>query len=181
MVCEVKEIRPNVEDKAFDEKLKKHRYAHIIRRPLGKRAGAKLEDARGQLRRFQDDPRPCILVILDKTFHSYLTPGEIDAAMFGDPLALFSTNPVDHSIEFTRGGNRRLREEREIYIGALAVLGNIESEGGIRLDIYHNPFTSKSISPAYFPDLQDRHYVKKGDPNAIGHEWQEYLGPRNDA
>jgi hypothetical protein len=181
VVCEVKEIRPNVEDEAFDKKLKKYRYAHIIGRPLGKRAGAKLEDARGQLRRFQNDPRPCLLVILDKTFHSYLTPGEIDAAMFGDPLALFSTNPVDHRIELTRGGNRRLNEERDVYVGALAVLHHSESEGGIRLDIYHNPFTSKSVSPAYFPDLQDRHYVKKGDPNETGHGWQEYVGPRNDA
>jgi len=169
VVCEVKEIRPNVEDKAFDEKLKKYRYAHVIGRPLGKRAGAKLKDARGQLRRFQNDPRPCMLVILDKTFHSYLTPGEIDAAMFGDPLAFFSTNPLDHRIEFARGGNRRLNEERNVYIGALAVLCHSESEGGIRLDIYHNPFTSKSVPAAYFPDLQDRHYVKKRDPNETGH------------
>lgn len=151
VICEVKEIEPNDEDKKFDEKL------------------------------FQNDPRPCVLVIFAKTFHSYLTPGEIDAAMFGDRLVLFSTNPADHRRHFTRGGNRRLNKKRAVYVGALAVLRRGQSEGGVCLDIYHNAFVSNRISPAYFPDLQDRHYFKEGDPNATGHEWHEYMGSRNEA
>jgi hypothetical protein len=115
---------------------------------------------------------------LDKTFHYYLTHDDIDAAIFGDRLALFSTSQLGHRIEFARGRNRRLGQEKDVYLGALAVLRHSESEGVIRLDIYHNPFTSKAVSPAYFPDLQDRHYVKKGDPSETGHGWQEYIGSK---
>jgi len=93
VICEVKEIIPNAEDKAFDEKLKKYRHALFIGRAIGKRDRAALKAACGQLGRFRNDPRPCIAVIFDTTYHSYLTPGEIDAAMFGDPLVFFSTNP----------------------------------------------------------------------------------------
>ena len=180
VICEVKEITPNAADKTFDETLKKRRYAPFIGRAMGKRARAALKSACGQLGRFRNDPRPCVAVIFDTTHHSYLTPGEVDAAMFGDPLMLFSTNPPDHRAHFARGLNRRLKEEQGVYLGALAVLRRGESEGAVRLDIYHNPFASKRISLAYFPDLQDRHYVKDGHPDESGHGWHEYIGPQND-
>ncbi len=181
VICEVKQIEPNEEDEAFDEKLKKYRYALFTGRAIGKRARAKLKDACGQLGRFRNDPRPCVAIIVDTTFHSYLTPPEIDAAMFGDPLVLFSTDPADHRTDFRRGGNRRLNEERGVYIGALALLRRGEFEGGVRLDIYHNAFATKRISPAYFPDLRDRHFIKEGHPDESGHGWCEYVGSRDHA
>jgi hypothetical protein len=180
VICEVKEIIPNAEDKAFDESLKKYRHADSSR-AIGKRARAALVAACEQLGRFREDPRPCIAVIFDTTYAYYFKPDDIDAAMFGDPVVLFSTDPADCGLDFTHGGNRKLNEERRLYIGAVAVLLCAEAEGAVRLDIYHNPFTSKPVWPAYFSDSRDRHFIKKGHPDESGYGWYEYVGPRSDA
>ncbi len=181
VICEVKELVPNAEDKEIDERLKKYRNPPFNRRPTGKRPRAALKIARVQLGRFRNDPRPCMLVLFDTTYHNYLTPADIDAAMYGDPLALFAADSADYRIDFTHGGNRALTDKRGLYLGALAVLRRDESEGGVRLDIYHNAFAEKRLSPACFPDSQDRHYVKERDRDEHGHGWHEYVGPQNDA
>ena len=180
VICEVKEITPNVEDKAYDERLAKYNQADSSR-PIGKRARATLVNASGQLRRFREDPSPCMAVLFDKTYYDYLSPSDIDAAMFGDPIVLFPIEPPDRGVDVTHGGNRRLNEERGLYISAVGVLRRAEPQGTVGLDIYHNPFTSKRIRPAYFPDLIDRHFFKKGHPDESGHGWSEYVGPRSDA
>ena len=181
VICEVKELVPKGEDKEIDDKLKKYLNPPFNRRPTGKRARATLKAARGQRKRFGN--KPCILVIFDTTYHNYLTPADIDAAMYGDPLVFFSIDPPGHELDFTHGGNRGLTEERGLYIGALAVLCRGEFEGGVRLDIYHNwsASVSKRISRAYFPDLRDRHFIKNGHPDESGHGWYEYAGRRKDA
>jgi hypothetical protein len=101
VICKVKEILPNADNKAFDERLVKYRYADSSR-AIGKRARPALTAASGQLRRFRDDPRPCIAVLFDTTYHHHLSPQDIDAAMFGDPFVLFSTNPAGHQSDFAQ-------------------------------------------------------------------------------
>lgn len=174
VICEVKEIVPNKDDKAFDEMLKNYGQADACR-ATGKRARAALVAACKQLGRFREDPRPCIAVIFDTTYAHYFQPDDIGAAMFGDPTVLF---PVDR---ITHGLNRRLNDKQGLYLGAVAVLLRAEPEGAVRLDIYHNPFTSKPICPAYFPDPQDRHFIKKGHPDESGYGWHEYVEPQSDA
>lgn len=171
VICEVKQIDPNDEDKDFDLRLVTYGHADSSR-ASGKRARAALKDACGQLRRFRDDPRPCIAVIVDTTYRN-LDPSDIDAAMFGDPIVLFPLVPGDGRVEFTHGGNRRLTEKQGLYVGAVAVLARTG-----HLDVYHNPYAQKRVSTGCFPDLRDRHFMKQGHPDETGHGWSEYVGRR---
>ena len=162
VICEVKEILPNEEDKATDETLKRYGRLPIANeRKIGKRPRSALKKACKQLGRFRYDSRPCVAVLYDKTFAYYLEPEEIDAAMFGDLVVLFPKNPTDWGLDFTHGSDQSLDLKRGRYLGAVAVLRSADHEGPFRLDIYHNPFTSKPVSRAYFPDPQDRHFFKE--------------------
>lgn len=179
LICEVKEITPNEQDRTFQAKVTKYGEADYSR-AIGRRARSSLREAREQLRRYEEDSRPCVLILFDTTSGDYLSPNDLDAAMFGQPIVLFPEEAHSrlHGAEFTHGGDRRLTDKRSLYVGALAVLLAARRESAIRLDIYHNPFTAKPVRPAYFPHPNDRHFLKDGHPDEAGHGWCEYVGPR---
>lgn len=180
VICEVKEINANEQDREFQLAMKECGNADYSR-AIGKRARESLNDAKGQLKRYRDDPRPCIVVLFDTTCGGYLSPDDLDAAMFGKPIAIFRdkpSHPKDRRSVFTHGGNRKLTEERGLYVGAVAVLLPSCQEAVLRLEIYHNRYTAKPVWPAYFPDSRDRHFFKDGHPDEVGHEWDEYVGLR---
>jgi hypothetical protein len=181
LICEIKEIVPNDEDKKNDEGLRKYGQWESSRK-LGKRAYAALKSACRQLRPFENDPRPCMPILFDSTYSGHLSPNDIDAAMFGELVVLFPSDLTDRRLDFVHGGNRRLTGKRALYVGAVAVLSSGGFEAFLRLDIYHNNwFTSKRIWPAYFPDPRDRHFVKLVHPDKCRYEWYEYEGTRGDS
>ncbi len=179
-ICEVKELTPNEQDKEVEANLMNYGESDYSC-AIGKRARASLVEASGQLSRYRVDPRPCMAVIFDTTAGDYLSPADLDAAMFGKPVVLFRDahlNPKDRRSNFTHGGDRKLTEERRLYVGAVGVLLPARRKSPVRLDIYHNPFTTKPVWPAYFPHPSDRHFIKDGHPDEAGHDWYEYVGPR---
>lgn len=170
VICEVKQVNPNDHDKEETRRLVSYGHADSSREP-GKRARRPLGDACDQLRRFRDDPRPCIAMLFDMTYGHYLSPSDIEAAMLGDLIVLLPVVPGDGEADFTHGRNRRLNDKQGLYLGAVAVL----TRDG-RLNIYHNPYAQKRISPDYFPHPRDRHFMKKGHPDKSGYGWCEYGG-----
>ena len=178
VICEVKQINPNLQDKEVEKNLNDHGEADYSR-PIGKRARSSLVKAAKQLKRFDGDPRPCVVVLFDSTRGGYLDSTDLEAAMFGKPIVLFregKQHPLDSRSDFTHGGDRKLREDRCLYIGAVAVLHPFKQDKASRLDIYHNPFTSKPVWPACFPHTDDKHFVKDDHPDRCGHGWCEYVG-----
>src|SRR5574337_833807 len=154
VICEVKQVNPNGQDEEETRRLVSYGHADSSRE-LGKRARRPLRDACDQLRRFRDDPRPCIAVLVDTTYGDYLSPSDIEAAMFGDLIVLLPVSSGDGEAVFTHGRNRRLNENRGLYLGAVAVL----TRPG-RLDVYHNPYAQKHVPPGCFPHPQDRYFMK---------------------
>ena len=180
VVCEVKQINKNEQDKEFELSMKECGNADYSR-SIGKRARASLVKASGQLKRYENDPRPCVAVFFDDTPGDYLSQNDLDAAMFGKPIVLFrdgSSHSKDRRSVFTHGGDRKLTEVHWLYIGAVAVLLPASRGAALRLDIYHNPFNAKPVWPAFFPDPSDRHFFKDGHPDEAGHGWCEYVGTR---
>lgn len=168
VVCEVKQVNPNDEDKEETRRLVSYGHADSSRE-LGKRVRKLLKEACDQLGRFRDDPRPCIAVLVDTTYGDYLSPSNIEAAMFGDLIVLLPVASGDGEAVFTYGRNRRLNTKRGLYLGAVVVL----TRDG-RLNIYHNPYAQKRVPPECFPSPQDRHFMKKGHPDESGHGWCDY-------
>jgi hypothetical protein len=92
VICEVKEIIPNAEDKAFDERFRKYGHADSSC-SIGKRARAALVDASVQLKRFEYDPRPCMAVIFDRTYRDYLSPATLTQRCSVIPSYCFRPTP----------------------------------------------------------------------------------------
>jgi len=63
-------------------------------------------------------------VLFDNTYAHYLTPADIDAAMFGEPAIVFRTYEDGRNAGtlVTHGGDRKLTEQRRTYVSAVAVL-----------------------------------------------------------
>jgi hypothetical protein len=182
VIVEIKEFSPNDEDKAFAAKFEKEGKASFENRSIGRRVRKAIIDAAPQLRRYKDTPLPEVLLLYDNTNAGpdYLDPMNIGAGMFGEPVIRFSRNP---SLKpkgvpaATHGGRRQLTKTTRLYIGALGVM-NVDSAGEIRIDFFHNPFSTKPVWPRYFLDPNDRHYTKPDHPDRTAWAWDEFVGDR---
>lgn len=176
VICELKQIEPNEWDIQKEKELEKHGTADVSR-AIGWRARSLITDAAPQLKRFKDDPAPAVLVGFDMTWNGYLDPVDIDAAMFGQPMFRWNiarSAQEDVNGAFVHGGKRQMTEDNRRYISAFAVLGRNE----LTLQFFHNPFATKMLWPDYFPDLNDKHFIKGGHPEMVNSVWNEYVGPR---
>ena len=177
IIFEVKQIEPGEWEKRKDEENAK-RVVHDFSRPLGEKIRERILAAAPQLKKFKAEKTPCALVIMDLTGYDYLSGPDMDAGMFGEPVVYFNSGgkPTDQwRNDFGHGGERRLTDREKRYISAVCELRRHE----LALKIYHNPFATVPLHPStYLPHPADTHYFKKGHPDAVGHSWCKYVGPR---
>jgi hypothetical protein len=190
VIVEIKELIPNDEDKAFTAKFEKEGKAQFENHFIGRRVRDAIRDAAAQLRSYKDTPLPEILLLYDNAasasyegFNDYLDPMNVGAGMFGEPVIRFWLDPKlkpDGAPDATHGGRRELTEKNRVYIGAVAVM-KLDSAGEICINFFHNPFSTKSVSPRYFLHPNDRHYVKSKHPDSAEWGWDEFVGDRENA
>ena len=190
VIVEIKEFIPNDEDKAFAAKLQTEGKADFENRFIGRRVRNAIHDAAPQLRSYKDTPLPEILLLYDNGaatsyagIHDYLDPMNVGAGMFGEPVIRFWRDPSlkpDGAPDATHGGRRELTEKNRAYIGAVAGM-KLDSAGEIRINFFHNPFSTKPVSPRYFLHPNDRHYLKSAHPDSAELAWDEFDGDRENA
>jgi hypothetical protein len=176
VLCEIKQIEAGPWEENIEKLLKQHGKAEASR-TIGTRARGLIMDAAPQLRNFKSEKIPALIFAMDLTWHDHLSEVDLDAAMFGQPLMKFfldENSEADPRSAFGHGKGRQMTEDSRLYISAVCVLDRRE----LRLNIYHNPFATQQLYPWYFPHSDDRHFVKDGHPEAAGHHWCEYVGPR---
>ena len=187
MIVEIKEFTPNDEDKAFAAAMEREGKASFCNRSIGRRVRKAIIDSAPQLRRYKDTPLPEILLLYENLasvsyggINDYLDPMNVGAGMFGEPVIRFwrdqSLKPAG-ARDATHGGGRQLTETTRLYIGALGVM-KVDSIDEIRIDFFHNPFSTKPVWPRYFLHPSDRHYVKPDHPNNAAWAWDEFVGNR---
>lgn len=161
--------------------------ASLENRSIGRRVRKAIIDAAPQLRRYKDSPLPEVLLLYDNAasaayagLNFYLDRMNMGAGMFGKPVIRFWRDPSlkpEGAPDATHGGRRQLTETTRLYIGALGVM-KVDSAGEIRIDFFHNPFSTKPVLPRYFLDPNDRHYVKPDHPDSAAWAWDEFVGDR---
>jgi len=192
VIVEIKEFVENEEDKRFVKALNKQGHA-ITKRSPGKRVYGAIKDAAPQLRRYKDEAFPEVLLLYDNIVddgswpfgrNEYLAPLDISAGMFGSLVVQVWLHPNEKPTavnDSTHGGKRQLTETERLYIGAVAVLNEATDQDPIRIDFFHNWFSSKRLRPEYFLHPSDRHFIKAGHPDRTGWEWLKFTGSRQHA
>jgi hypothetical protein len=156
-------------------------------RAIGKRLRGLIREACKQLKAHEADDLPKVMVVYDAVsampfypfnLNDYLSPMDVDAAMFGEPIVRFWPDGKPNNIlepDFNHGGNRKVTHERSRYLSAVVCL--LEGDE-LKLNIYHNPFADYPLLPKYFPNPKDRHFIKEKHQGLQGQHWSEYVGER---
>jgi hypothetical protein len=193
VIVEIKEFTPNKNDRRFVDELRKLGRADA-KRSIGKRVRSAIKDAAPQLRRYEQDPFPEVLLLYDNIYdnsvlddywpwarNEYLQALDIASGMFGSPRMRFWLDPGKRSVEATdypHGGGRQLTNTERLYIGAVAILNEATEQTPIQIDFFHNWFSTKPVWPKYFQHPSDRHFIKTGHPDSTGWDWSEFVGDR---
>jgi hypothetical protein len=162
IVVEVKELNPNPADKNMAKIIQEERI-ECFGQERGRRVRTHIEDAERQLRRYESQKVPCLVVLYDNIIVDGFSPNL--------PNPLFPTNPLnpDH-IEV--GMNRTLRPGHHDNISAVATLHDHDSSYGLFLVVYHNFFAKNPLPKSVFTDSKDRQIEKPGHPDSSPGRWQ---------
>jgi len=160
VVAEVKQLNPNKEDKAKYKEFKEKGFA-VGDSPPGARVRGKITDSAPQISSLAKGKFPGLLVLYNTVpLANLLDPYHIKVAMYGlDTVvisrpALFEERP--HVIERKSGPKRKLTENHNTSISAIAVLKN--SQNGLSLDVYHNQHAAIPFADGVFGELGCEQY-----------------------
>jgi hypothetical protein len=151
VICEVKQIDPNVEDLA---ELEERGSCEAIGRFVPNRVRKTLKHVSAQLNAASLDGRPTVLVIYDNTpFKIYTFHSDVVQAMFGhDSVKVrFSGDAAVVSEPFF-GGNRGLTPIQNTSVSAVAILEE-GSDASLTLRVYHNPYARVVLRAELFAGL----------------------------
>jgi hypothetical protein len=181
IVAEVKELRPNREDRHYIQEMKeKHQATYSS--TVGSRAREALRDAAKQLKRHIGRGLPMVAVLYDNVQTadgrvgmpmSFTELHHIDAAMYGNlvvtvPLKGGKVHDPDKA-----GGGRCLTETRRRYVSAVGVISDWDDQ---TLYMFHNFFADTPLRVDVFADHKCFHYVKAGHPWTSPWKWQQIGG-----
>jgi hypothetical protein len=148
VICEVKQINPNAEDRAD---LEYSDSGEAVGRLVRNRMRATLKDVSAQLKAASEEGCPTLLVLYDNTrLKIYTLHSEVVQAMFGEDSVKVSVSespghPTMVSEPFF-GGNRSFTQSQNTSVSALAILDG-DPGSRLALRIYHNPFARVVLRP----------------------------------
>ena len=189
LIVEVKEIRANPSDENVARVIQERRVEVFGDEP-GRRIRGHIEKAEKQLRRYEAQRMPCLVVLYDNIvvdgFRPYppggfivdmcnpLYPYHIDVGMYGlesIQLRLHQEGPPE-CIGDVRGGKRTLRAGHQDNISAVATLHDYDQNYGLFLIVYHNFFAKNPLPKALFAHTKDKQLEKPGHPETSSGSWQ---------
>jgi hypothetical protein len=145
IVAEIKELRANPADKEIAEAIQQRRI-QAFGGEIGRRVRTHIEDAEHQLRRYENQAVPCLVVLYDNIIvngsrpnrpelfpvdlANPLYPGHIDVGMYGHQVVNIRIHPTGQteSLGDVRGGKRTLRPGHQTNISAVATLHVYDSK-----------------------------------------------------
>jgi hypothetical protein len=169
MICEVKELTPNDEDKRLRKKLDEKGSTGIYESKIRKRLFGVIQEAAEQLKPYKNCNFPLIVAVYDNIVlgghrvHLPIRDREFDEAMYGISTGryLMSSKGI-HFDGFFHGGERRMTATEKKYISAVFLL---KDQGGqVSVNIYHNYFASVKIDMNVFDFSNIRQFYHKNEP-----------------
>jgi hypothetical protein len=189
LIVEVKEIQANPSDKNVVRVIHERRVEVFGDEP-GRRIRGHIEQAEKQLRRYEAERVPCLVVLYDNIvvngFRPYLPGGfmvdmsnplypyHIDVGMYGLQSVQLRLHQDGQSecVGDVRGGKRTLRAGHQDNISAVATLHDYDENYGLFLIVYHNFFAKNPLPKALFAHAKDKQLEKPGDPETSPGQWQ---------
>ncbi len=183
IIVEIKELQPNLADKNMADAIQGRRI-QVFGDEMGRRVRTHIEDAERQLRRYESQGVPCMVVLYDNIIvngfrpnppelfpadvMNPLYPGYIEVGMYGHQVARVRIHPDGRteSLGDVRGNKRTLRSGHQDNISAVATLHDYDSSNGLFLIVYHNFFAKNPLSKSVFIDAKDRQIEKPGHPDS---------------
>ena len=165
VVCEVKEIRPNKEDRAELAELSRRYQSNpeqppAIARWVPNRIRPILENISAQLRRASEDGTPTLLVVYDATpFQIYSDDTDVIQAMFGQlviNVGVDDTGATQHSEPYF-GGDRTFTPTTNRSASAVGMLRGGPETSTLKLTLFHNPHARVALNPSLFDGLPVEH------------------------
>jgi hypothetical protein len=165
VVCEVKQIDPNDEDREdIAELCKRHDRepdkVPAIGRWVPDRIRPIFKNISGQLRRASESGTPTLLVIYDATpFRMYSSDVDVMQAMFGrlSVTVWIDENGAPQHSETFFGGDRGLTQTTNRSVSAVGILRGGPEASALSLTVFHNPFARVSLNPSLFDGLPVKH------------------------
>ena len=189
MIAEIKEIRANPQDKEMAKAIQERRIQAFGDEP-GRRVRTHIEDAERQLRRYDSQQVPCLVVLYDnvivnglrpnppelfpKDVLNPLYPGHIEVGMYGLQIArlrIHQDGRID-ALGDSRGGKRTLRSGHQDSISAVATPHDYDPDGNLFLIVYHNFFAKHRLPKFVFTHPRDGQLEKPDHPESCLVHWQ---------
>jgi hypothetical protein len=182
-IAEVKELQASPEDERIAKIMQENRFEAFQENP-GRRVRTHLEDAERQLRRYEQESVPCLVVLYENIvvngFRPHppnwcLSPYQIDVGMYGlqaANLRLYADGRTE-SLGDTRGGKRTLRHEHRDNVSAIAVLCDYAPDHGLFLIIYHNYYAKTPLPKTLFAHPKDFQLGKPNHPELCPGAWDK--------
>jgi hypothetical protein len=196
VIAEVKELQANPDDEVTANIVQQHVPKAFGDEP-GRRVRKHIEKAERQLRRYNDQQVPCLVVLYENIivngFRPYqpggflvdpmhpLFPGNIDVGMYGLQAVRLRIHQDgrSESLGDVRGGKRTLRFEHQDNISAIVTLHDYAPDYGLFLIVYHNFFAKNPLPKTVFADSKDKHLEKPGHPESCPGEWRPTVIPED--
>lgn len=189
IIVEVKELQANPTDKEMAKAIQEKRI-QVFGGEIGRRVRTHIEDAERQLRRYESQHVPCLVVLYDniivdgfrpnppdqfpRDIMNPLYPGHIEVGMYGHQVAQvrIHSDGRTESLGDVRGDKRTLRSGHQDSISAVATLHDYDPNYGMFLIVYHNFFAKNPLPKTVFTNSKDRQIEKPGHPDSCPGSWQ---------
>jgi len=197
IIAEVKELTASPDDETTANILQQH-LPQVFGDEPGRRVRKQIERAEPQLRRYENQNVPCVVVLYDNIivdgFRPFppggfmvdpmnaLWPGNIDFGMFGlqaVKLRLHQDGQTE-SLGDVRGGKRTLRSQHQDNISAVVTLHDYAPDYGLFVVVYHNFFAKNPLPKSVFSHPKDKQLEKPEHPESCPGKWAIALAPDND-
>lgn len=172
MICEVKELTPNKEDKRLGKELEEKGYTEIHVVKIGERLSKDIKKAAEKLKHYNHLNVPLIVAIYDNIlFHGTRVHGpidrwDVDEAMYGRDTGYYLMSSRGTQFNgFRHGTKRRMTPTEKKYVSAVFLLK--DSAVGVNVDIYHNYYATVRIDKSVF-DFGNPHIRQFGYKNDPG-------------
>ena len=171
MICEVKELTPNKEDKRLRKELDEKGYTGIHVRKISGRLSENIKKAAKKLKHYENLNVPLIVAVYDNILfdgsrvQKSIDHWDIDQAMYGIDTGYYLMSARGISFNgFRHGPKKRMTLTEKKYVSAVFLLK--ESDGGVKVDIYHNYFASVKIDKSVFDFVNSniRQFCHKNEP-----------------
>ncbi len=177
VVVEVKQIDPSKEDRKLLEEFEAN--GHIVHGGTpGDKVRKKIQSASPQMSAHSKGQNPAVLVLYNNlpfVLGNPLEPYNIRVGMYGLEAIVLSV-PKDYSapsvVDRKFGGKKKLTEDHNTSISAVAVLSELEGSG-LHLSIYHNQHAAVPLPAGVFSKYNSSEFELSENKVGAFQEWQQ--------